>query len=186
MTWTKKITSLFLPAILLLLHFPIAAQTYTSKDIRVSIFSSTPLEDIRALTDKSSGVVVGKTKEIIIQVPIKTLVFDKKLMQEHFNENYMESDKYPYAKFKGIIMQPIDFSKDGDYPVVVNGILSVHGIHQKRSLPGKISIQNGIMQIITEFKVACTDHHIKIPKLVFTKIAEEISIKVDGKLSIIK
>lgn len=186
MIWIKKITSYLLPAMLLLLHCHVAAQTYTGKNIRVGIFSSTPLEDIKAVTDQASGVIIGKTKEIVIQVPIKTLEFDKKLMQEHFNENYMESDKYPYAKFKGAITQQIDFSKDGDYTVVVNGTLAVHGVDQKRSIPGKISIKNGMMQISTEFKIACADHRIKIPKLVFTKIAEQISIKVDGKLNLLK
>ncbi|WP_316791748.1 YceI family protein [Pedobacter frigoris] len=186
MIWTKKITSYLLSAIFLLLHFHAAAQTYAGKNIRVGIFSSTPLEDIKAATDQCSGVIIGKTKEIAIQVPIKTLEFDKKLMQEHFNENYMESDQYPYAKFKGVIAQQIDFGKDGDYTVVVNGTLSVHGVDQKRSIPGKISIKNGMIQINTEFKVACADHHIKIPKLVFTKIAEQITIKVDGKLNPIK
>lgn len=107
-------------------------------------------------------------------------------MQEHFNENYIESDKYPYAKFKGLIDQPIDFTKNGDYAVTVTGVLSVHGVDKKRTIPGKVSINNGVIQISTVFKVACVDHDIKIPKLVFAKIAEFITIKAEGKFNSLK
>jgi hypothetical protein len=171
---------------LLLLNLSANAQNFLSKNLRIGLFSSTPLEDIRAVSDNGSAVLVAKTREIAVQLNVKTLEFDRKLMQEHFNENYIESDKYPYAKFKGVIDQPVDFSKDGDYAVTVTGVLSVHGVDKKRTIPGKVTISNGVVQISTEFKVACVDHDIKIPKLVFTKIAEFITIKAEGKLNPLK
>nr|WP_068892206.1 YceI family protein [Pedobacter panaciterrae] len=180
----RKITGVLI--VLLLLHLSAGAQNFVGKNIRIGLFSSTPLEDIRAVSDQGNAVLIAKTREIVVQLNVKTLEFDRKLMQEHFNENYIESDKYPNAKFKGMIDQSIDFTKDGDYAVTVTGILSVHGIDKKRTIPGKVTINNGIVQISTEFKVACIDHDIKIPKLVFTKIAEFITIKTEGKLNPLK
>lgn len=172
--------------VLLLVHLNADAQNFVSKNIRIGLFSSTPLEDIRAVSDNGNAVLVAKTREIVVQLAVKTLEFDRKLMQEHFNENYIESDKYPYAKFKGLIDQPIDFTKNGDYAVTVTGVLSVHGVDKKRTIPGKVSINNGVIQISTVFKVACVDHDIKIPKLVFAKIAEFITIKAEGKFNSLK
>jgi hypothetical protein len=183
---TKKIISLVLIAVFVMMYLCGSAQTYAGKNIHVSLFSSTPLENIRAASENGTAVLIAATREIVVQVPVKSLEFDRKLMQEHFNENYMESDRFPYAKFKGIINEQVDFAKDGEYDVTVNGILSVHGVDQKRSIPGKINIRAGVVQIGTAFTVACASHKIKIPTLVFTKIAEQISIKATGKLSLIK
>jgi hypothetical protein len=163
-----------------------AAQNYVAKNVKVNLFSSTPLEDIKAGNVKAVVVLVGKTREIVVQVPIKDFEFDRKLMQEHFNENYMESDKYPFAKFKGTIEQQIDFSEDGVYDVKVAGILTVHGVDQTRSIAGKVIISGRTVQILSDFKVACADHRIKIPTLIITKIAEVINIKLDGRLNLVK
>lgn len=186
MTWTNNIKRLLLAGIFFAIQLNAMAQTYTSKNIRLALYSSTPLEDIRAATDKCTGVIIKGSREIAFQVAVKSFEFDRKLMQEHFNENYMESDRYPYAKFKGGLDQQIDWNKDGIYNVTVTGMLTVHGIDKKRTVPGKISISNGQVEVSTEFKVACVDHGIKIPKLVFTKIAEQINIKVSGKFNQLK
>ena len=106
-------------------------------------------------------------------------------MQEHFNENYMESEKYPLAKFKGVIEPKIDFTKDGEYSVMAKGILNVHGVDQPRTINGKIVIKNGVVNLNSNFNVACDAHKIKIPKLVFTKIAEIIQVKVQGDLNLL-
>lgn len=186
MIWAKKIAKLLLAVAFMLLQLTANAQSYMGKSIRMAIFSSTPVEDIRALSVSGAGVLVTKTREIVVQVPIKTFEFDRKLMQEHFNENYMESDKYPLAKFKGVIDQPVDFTKEGEYLVNVKGTLSVHGVDRQRTIAGKLTIRNGEIGLFTEFKVACADHKIKIPTLIITKVAEVISVKVEGKLSPLK
>jgi polyisoprenoid-binding protein YceI len=186
MTWTNNMKRLLLAGIFFAIQLNAMAQTYTSKNIKLALYSSTPLEDIRAATDKCTGVIIKDSREIAFQVAVKSFEFDRKLMQEHFNENYMESDRYPYAKFKGVLDQQIDWNKDGIYNVTVTGMLTVHGIDKKRTVPGKISISNGQVEVSTEFKVACVDHGIKIPKLVFTKIAEQINIKVSGKFNQLK
>ncbi|WP_082435160.1 YceI family protein [Pedobacter sp. Hv1] len=163
-----------------------SAQTLIGKTIKVNLFSSTPVEDIKASSNMGTAVLVTQTQELAVQVSIKSLVFDKKLMQEHFNENYMESDKYPLAKFKGTIEPKIDWTKDGEYAVSAKGVLSVHGVDQPRNINGKISIKNGIVNLDSSFEVTCVAHQIKIPRLVFAKIAEVIQLKVSGTLTPLK
>ncbi|RYG11400.1 MAG: YceI family protein [Chitinophagaceae bacterium] len=159
------------------------AQTYTAKNIKLTIFSSTPIEDIKAASYTGVAVLAAQKQELTIQLAIKSLEFDKKLMQEHFNENYMESEKYPLAKFKGIIEPKIDWTKDGEHNVTVKGSLSVHGVDQARTIGGKIIIKNRTVSITSSFNVTCADHKIKIPSLMFTKIAEVIQVKVQGNLN---
>lgn len=159
------------------------AQTFIGKNIKVSIFSSTPVEDIKAESNNGVAVLITQKQELAVQVAIKTLAFDKKLMQEHFNENYMESDKYPVAKFKGVISTKIDWAKDGEYIVTAKGTLSVHGLDQPRTITGKITIKNGVIHLFSTFDVACAAHQIKIPSLVFTKIAEVIKVTIQGTLT---
>lgn len=159
------------------------AQTFISKNIKVNIFSSTPVEDIKAASTSGTAVLIAQKQEFAVQVTIKTLEFDKKLMQEHFNENYMESDKYPVAKFKGTISPKIDWTKDGEYNVMAKGTLTVHGVDQPRSVAGKLTIKNGAINLYSTFDVACAAHQIKIPSLVFTKIAEIIKVTIQGTLT---
>lgn len=104
-------------------------------------------------------------------------------MQEHFNENYMESDRYPTAKFNGIIEQQIDWKRDGEYQVTAKGALTVHGVTKPRTISGKIAISGGSVTLYANFDVACAAHQIKIPSIVFTKIAEVIKVTVQGKLT---
>ena len=162
-------------------NFFAAAQTsFSSKEVKVNIFSSTPLEDIKAQTLNAVSVIIPKSKQVVFQIPIKSFVFSRGLMQEHFNESYMESDKYPSATFKGNIIENIDFTKNGIYNVNVKGVLNMHGVPKERNIKGIITIKNGKPSIISNFDVACADHEIKIPSVVFKKIAEVISVTVIG------
>lgn len=118
----------------------------------------------------------GVTKEIAVKVPIKSFVFPKSLMQEHFNENYMESDKYPYAIFKGKINEGIDFTKPGTYDVSATGKLNIHGVERDQTLKGKLTVQSGKALLDAAFDVLLVDHKIKVPEVVFAKIAEKIAV----------
>lgn len=153
-------------------------ETYVCKNVKVSLFSKAPLEDIDATSAKGTSVFNAATGDLAFSVPIRSFVFQKSLMQEHFNENYMESDKYPQASFRGKIQQPVDVSKNGTYPVTATGVFEVHGVKQSRTIPGKIIVSNGVVSMSSEFIVKCKDHNIEIPKLVFEKIAETIQIQV--------
>ena len=158
------------------------AQTLTSREVKIRFFSSTPIEDIKAASKKGVAVLVAKTGEVAFQIPIKSFEFSRGLMQEHFNENYMESDKYPYAKFSGRIDQVVDLTQNGEYNVTATGSLSMHGVSKQRTIPGKLKVNNGNVQLSSSFNVACADHKIKIPRLVMTKIAEVIKVDVDANL----
>ena len=142
----------------------------------ITFFSSAPLEDIDAKNKHVISMLNTQSLEILVRVPINQFEFQNKLMQEHFNEKYLESDRYPYATFKGKISAGTDFSKDGVYDVSAVGVLNLHGVDQKRTLTGKISISKGVIKLDTRFNITLADHKIDIPKLVFNKIAERIAV----------
>jgi polyisoprenoid-binding protein YceI len=100
-------------------------------------------------------------------------------MQQHFNENYMESEKYPYAIFKGRIIEELDLSKPGVYSVNASGTLTIHGVDQDRKLSGKLTVGENSLVLETSFDVMLIDHKIEVPKLVFKKIAEKIEVSAN-------
>jgi polyisoprenoid-binding protein YceI len=159
---------------------PQGSNIYMSKNIKTVIYSEAPLENIEATSVKGSSVLNISNGEIQFIIPISSFQFKKSLMQEHFNENYMESDKYPAARFKGKINQDIDINKDGDYQVTATGELEVHGVKKQRTINGSIHVDNKKISINSKFEVLCKDHNIKIPQLVFQNIAENIQLTVTG------
>lgn len=156
---------------------------FVCKAVKVSFFSSAPIEDIAAHTEKGVSALNTQNKKIYFKIPIRSFEFQKSLMQEHFNENYMESDDYPYATFSGNIISDIDFSKEGSYPVEVDGDLSVHGVTKHYREKGKLVIGNGSIMVSAEFKVRLADHKIDIPEILFMNIAEVLSVKIDANYS---
>jgi len=155
-----------------------AAQSkiYATSQGSITFFSSAPLEDIEAKNGKVISLINISNNEIVVRVPIKQFLFRNSLMQEHFNENYMESERYPHATFKGKINEIIDFGKPGTYDVSSTGVLNIHGVNQKRTLKGRLIITNPGMTLTTRFDVLLADHKIKIPRIVFNKIAEKIAV----------
>jgi polyisoprenoid-binding protein YceI len=142
----------------------------------ITFFSGAPLEDIDAKNKHVISMLNTQSLEILVRIPINQFEFQNKLMQQHFNEKYLESDRYPYATFKGKMGAGTDFSKDGVYDVSAVGVLNLHGVDQKRSLTGKINISKGEINLDTRFNINLADHKIDIPKLVFNKIAERIAV----------
>ena len=159
---------------------------YTCKNAKISMYSSAPIEDIEATSTNGVSVYNAGTGELNFSLPIRTLHFEKALMESHFNENYMESDKYPKALFKGKIQSPPDVTKDGTYPVTVTGDLEVHGVKQSRTIKGEIKVAGGVISMTSEFIVKCADHKIDIPQIVFHHIAENIRIRVAATYSAYK
>jgi polyisoprenoid-binding protein YceI len=157
-----------------------AQDIYSCRNTRLSFFSSSPLEDIEAKTDKGASAINTKTKDIFFKVPINTFQFRKKLMQEHFNENYLESDKYPFAEFKGKIVDLPEISKDGTYEVTVTGTLSIHGVDKTYTAKGTIISQGNKLTVNSTFNVRVADHHIKIPSLVVRNVAEVVAVTVNA------
>lgn len=158
------------------------AQLVSSSSGMASFFSKTPVEDINAQSKKMLGVMNIKTNELAFSITNTTFEFPNKLMQEHFNEKYMESEKYPASTFKGKINEAIDLTKDGEYMVTVTGKLNIHGVEQERTIPGKVVVKDGKVKVSSEFKVKVADHNITIPKLVIENIAEEILVSIGATL----
>ncbi len=154
-----------------------AQQLFTATSSEITFFSDAPLEDIEAVNKASQSLINTGTREIAVKVPIKSFVFPKSLMQEHFNENYMESDKFPYAVFKGKINDAVDFTKPGTYDVSATGKLNIHGVERDQTLKGKLTVQPDKLNLNASFEVALADHKIKIPEVVFMKIAEKVQVK---------
>lgn len=156
----------------------VSAQTklYSSKKTEFSIFSKAPLENIEAINSKAVSMINVSSREIVIRIPISEFLFSNKLMQQHFNENYMESEKYPYATFQGKINETVDFEKTGVYTLSGNGELNIHGISQERNLMGKLTVGKGSFLLESKFEIMIKDHNIEIPKIVFKKIAEKIEV----------
>ncbi len=157
-----------------------AQDIQSSKAINVRFFSSASLEDIEASTQNGTSVINTAKNDFFFLVPIKSFSFKSSLMQEHFNENYMESDKFPDARFTGKVNEDIDWKKDGTTNVTVTGKLIVHGVDKDRTIPGTITIKNGVINISAKFDIACKDHGIKIPSMLAEKVAEVVNVTVSG------
>jgi len=151
-------------------------EIFSTNSGSIKFFSSAPLEDIEAQNNKAISLINTRNSEIAVRVPIKQFQFRNRLMQEHFNENYMESEKYPHATFKGKINETIDFRKPGTYNVSATGTLNIHGVSQQRTLNGKLTIADSGITLNTSFDVLLKDHKIRIPSIVFNKIAEKIAV----------
>ncbi|TKT92979.1 YceI family protein [Dyadobacter frigoris] len=152
-------------------------QLYMTKTGQSSFFSETPLENIAAVNNQVIVILNTANGEIAIKMPQRGFHFPNKLMEEHFNENYMETEKYPSAVFAGKIKESVDYSKDGNYAVNVDGILDMHGVKQNRSFKGQITIAGGQITLTSAFDIKLTDHKIEVPTLVLAKIAESIAVK---------
>jgi len=153
---------------------------YVSKNAHITFFSSALIEDIKAETTAGVSVFNEATNELDFSVAISSFQFEKAFMQQHFNSDYMESDKYPRALFKGKLQDRVDVTKDGTYAVNARGELTVHGITQTRTIPGTIVVKNGVITMSSEFMVKCADHHIDIPQILFYHIAEIIKVNISA------
>jgi hypothetical protein len=157
-----------------------AQDLYLSKNAKITIFSQALIEDIKAISSAGMSVYNATTGELDFSVAISSFQFDKSFMQQHFNSDYMESDKYPRAIFKGKIREQIDVTRDGAYAVTAVGQLTVHNITQARTIQGTLTIKNGVITMTSEFMVKCADHHIDIPQILFYHIAESIKVTVSA------
>lgn len=159
------------------------AQIYLGKTCEVSFFSDGPVEDISAVNKSTKPILNSAKSEIAVKVTIKGFDFEKELMEEHFNEKYMESDKFPYATFTGKINEPIDYKKDGITKVTVTGKLNMHGVEKERTIDGNVTIKGGEVIIGSKFIVSLKDHNITIPTIVVQNVAELIEVKINATLT---
>jgi len=166
---------------LLVIGFQSRAQLFNTTNGEVSIFSKTPMENIDAVNKSVSSIINTATNEVAVQMRITNFVFPNKLMQEHFNENYLESEKYPSATFKGKIKENIDLTKAGTYVITASGSATIHGVTRPIELKGTIVSTGSSLTLTCQFDITLVDYKVRIPKIVFAKIAEVI--KVSSKIS---
>ncbi len=157
-------------------HFSIAQKVVSNKS-KTTFYSSALLEDIAATSTKGKSVINLLNGEIAFSIQINSFIFKKTLMQEHFNEKYMESEKFPKATFTGKIQQ-WEIDKPMSKALVL-GILTIHGIANEKIIIGKVSYTNNKLIIKAKFDVRLQDFDIEVPSLMFQKIAEVVEIKVE-------
>ena len=158
----------------------LSAQIYMAKTCQVDFFSEAPVENIEAVNKSAQPILNTATGDIQVRIPIISFKFQKPLMEEHFNENYMETEKYPNATFKGKINEPVDWSKPGEYKVTATGKLNIHGVEKERTIPGTITIRDGQILLNSVFNVHVADHGIKVPSLYVKNIAEDVKVTLNA------
>ncbi|MCB2407208.1 YceI family protein [Hymenobacter lucidus] len=171
---------LFLLALSLLPLVAGAQQKYSTRAGLITFFSGTPIEDIEARSTQTAGVLDMSTGQVAFSVPMKSFQFKRTLMQEHFNENYVESDKYPRATFAGQVLnfQAEQLRQAGSQSVQVDGDLTIHGVKRRVRVPGTLELKDGRLLIKSKFAVAPADYNIEIPALVRDNIAKTVAVTV--------
>lgn len=158
-----------------------AQDIYLTRTGKIEFHAGTSVEDVDAVNNEVTSMVNTKTGEIVFNVLIKSFHFKRALMEEHFNENYLESGKIPKSTFKGKItdLSVVNFAKDGTYKVNVAGELNLHGVSQNVTMPATVTIAGGKIRGQGNFKIKPEDYKIVIPSLVQDKVAKVVDVIVD-------
>ncbi len=177
-----------LSILLVILVTPLFAQRYMTKAGQVSFYSDAPLEKIEALNKQVNCAMDTESGLFVVKILMRSFVFEKALMQEHFNEEYVESDKYPNATFKGKIvnLKDIKFSSPGAYPATIEGDLTIHGKTRPVKVKGVFTVTNDGIIARARFYLKIGDYGISIPGAVTGKIAEKVEITPDIYLKPLK
>jgi hypothetical protein len=173
-----------LAVILMSLPRQVNAQVYEVSEGKVDFHSNAPQELIHAWSNQLRGVVNIEKKIFAFRIAIISFSgFNSPLQREHFNENYMETSAYPDAAFTGKIIENVDLRKDGDYTLRAKGRLRIHGVELERIIYVKARVKDQKINVVSTFSVPLTDHNIKIPRVVYDKLSNKISISVVATLS---
>lgn len=145
--------------------------------------SDAPMELIKASSNELAGLFDTDKKNFAFRIKVSSFKgFNSALQKEHFNENYMESAKFPYASFEGKVIEDIDYNLSGSYSVRAKGNLSVHGVTQERIIKVNLTVKKNQISAQSSFTVMLADHNITIPKVVHEKLASEIKVEIDADL----
>jgi hypothetical protein len=185
----KKTSFLFLAAVVLLQVSAAAQDKFFTKSGKIFFkCTKSPLEKIEATNKSSVCVLDTKTGSLQFAVLMKGFEFERALMQEHFNENYVESSKYPKAEFKGMVQNndEVKYTADGSYAVKVKGTLTIKGESKEVETTGTIQVKNGKVAANADFIIQLSDFKISIPTIVSDKISNTVNISVDCLLEPLK
>lgn len=178
--------NLFFGISFLLAATSLKAQVYGTRNGVIHFVSKTPLENIEATNRQVNAVMDFNEKKIAFSLLMKGFLFERDLQQQHFNENYAESDKFPKSNFNGSIIGDVDVKKDGTYNVKVKGMLTIHGVSQLIETPATIQVKGNKVIGKCTFNVKPEDYKISIPSVVRDKIAKEVQIQVQIDANFIK
>jgi hypothetical protein len=156
---------------------------YQTVNGTIAFRSEAPLELINASSDQLIGAIDIDKKNFTFKILMRSFQgFNSPLQKEHFNENYVESDKFPDASFKGKIIEDQDLAVNGTYELRAKGLLTIHGVSQERIIKSYVTVNNNIITLKSSFSVLLSDHNIPIPKVVYQKLANEIKVDVNATL----
>jgi len=174
--------------ILMMISGNVFAQKYITKNGKITFYSDASAEKIEGINNQVNTALDITSGDLVFRVLMKSFEFEKALMQEHFNENYVESDKYPNATFKGKVtnLSEINFTKNGKYKAMVEGDLTIHGVTKKVKQPGSFEVKDGKIIAYAKFTIALKDYEVKIPNTVLKNIAEIVDVTVNVTLEKIK
>jgi hypothetical protein len=175
------IKNIFFVVTFLSFCFALHGQKYLTQTGKISFFSATPVENIEAYNNQVSSVINMETGEMAFTLLMKAFSFEKALMQEHFNEKYVESDKFPKSNFKGKITNFNEMTFKANGPDAhISGQLTIHGVTKQVEVSGKlVKKDNGTINGLSVFNILIEDYDIKIPAPVRDNIAKTIEITVN-------
>ncbi|HCS21065.1 MAG TPA: YceI family protein [Bacteroidetes bacterium] len=169
-------------SVVIFAFFPME-KVYSTEKGEIGFLSDAPLEHIEARSKQLRGLVQLDTRRFAFSVAIGTFEgFNSALQREHFNENYLESQKYPQATFSGKLLDEISVNKTGKQTIRVKGQFTVHGVSKERTIEVQVEHTKNKLDIVAAFQVPLADHAIEIPRLVTQKIAESIQVTVHAQL----
>jgi polyisoprenoid-binding protein YceI len=177
----KKMTVLICAVAMMLMSAPLQAQKLITREGFIRFFGSTPLENIEGVSRQAGSALDLATGEVVFQVLVNSFKFEKALMQEHFNENYAESEKFPKAIFKGQLEGDFDLRKAGKYNASLKGTMTFHGVTQPINVPVSLEVlKDGSVKLNANFNMVPEAYEIKIPGTVRDKIAKEMEVTVSA------
>lgn len=185
-SWISPI-HVFIPIVLLVLLSGYTRQEklFFTDSGHVKFTSDAPLEFIQASSDALAGVLNLDDLSFSFTVPMVSFQgFNSALQRTHFNENYMESEKYQHSTFQGKIIEEIDLTSPGSYQIRAKGNLNVHGIENDRIIRCTIQVEAGRINVKSRFPVHLEEHKIKIPSIVQQKIAEVIDVSLSFEMKL--
>ena len=166
------------------------SQKYYTKTGQINFDATSPSspEKIEGINRSGTCVVDIKSGNLQFAALMKGFAFERALMEEHFNENYVESHKFPKAEFKGTIVnnETINYSKDGTYSVTVKGKLTIHGETKEVETPGKLTVQGGKINANASFSILLSDYKVSIPGLVADKVSKTAKLIISCSLEPLK
>jgi len=164
------------------------SQTYVTKNGMIRFNSDTQMEKIEGVSRQVNAALLNPTGDLVFKVLIMSFNFEKALLQQHFNENYMETDKFPEATFVGKVtnIKEINITKDGSYPANIEGKLTIHGQTKPIKETATIEIKGGTVTLKGKFNILLSDYKISVPNTVINNISKTIEITVDALLEKLK